>query len=188
MILIHTVQNFVITVENQGKKTVQSGVVKSKNPNLLLAEFNSPSGQKIVANGKMLWIYIPSMNVVAEQDLKDDKGTVFASGTKSGLNRLFSKYHYKFASKTQPEVMKDGKKYYTLNLDQKESRSGYRTMKLWINEEFVIVKAEGLTSTNKKVTIEFSNIDLTQEFQKGIFKFEIPSNARVIKNPMLAEE
>lgn len=179
---------FVIIIEYQGKKTIQTGYVKSKNPNFLAVDFYNPRGQKIVSNGKQMWIYIPRLNVVAEQDLKDDRGTVFNSGTKSGLQRLFSKYHYKFASKTQPETEKNGKKYYTLFLKQKESRSGYRTIKLWINEDFMIEKASGVTSSNKKVTIQFSNIDTSKKYQKGIFKFDIPSNARVIKNPMLAEE
>lgn len=180
--------NFKIIITKAGKTTVQSGIIKSKNPNYLLVEFHSPRGQKIISNGKMMWIYIPSMNVVAEQDLKEDRGTVFSSGTKSGLQRLFSKYHYKFASKDQPITDKNGKKYYTLNLIQKESRSGYRTMDLWINEDFIIEKAVGTTSSNKKVIIEFSKIDLTKNYQKGMFKFDIPSNARVVKNPMLAEE
>lgn len=179
---------FKITVEYQGKKTVQTGYVKSKNPNLLAVDFYVPRGQKIVSNGKQMWIYIPSMNVVAEQDLKDDRGTVFSSGTKSGLQRLFSKYHYKFADKEQPRKMKNGKSYYTLYLQQKESRSGYRSINLWINEDFMIEKAVGVTSSNKKVTVEFSKIDTSKKYQKGIFKFDIPSNARVIKNPMLTEE
>jgi outer membrane lipoprotein carrier protein len=178
---------FSIESEKGAKKTSRSGTIKSRYPNYLMVDFYNPRGQKIVSNGKTMWLYIPSMNVVAEQDLKDDGG-LFTSGSKSGLQRLFTKYHYKFDSKDQPKTEKDGNKYYVLFLQQKESRSGFKTIRLWINEQYFVTKAEGLTSSGKKVTITFTKIDVTKDYPKGIFKFDIPSNAKQIKNPMLSEE
>ncbi len=179
--------NFVIVSEKMGKKTQNNGDIKYKATDKLLMNFYNPPGQKIVANGKMMWIYIPALNVVAEQDLKSDT-SIFSSGTKMGLKRLFSKYHYKFDSKTQPEPQKDGTKMYTLLLNQKESRSGFRTLKLWISEDFFITKAMGTTSSGKKVEISFSQIRTNVDLSNGLFKFSIPSMARVIKNPLISEE
>jgi len=178
---------FAITSKKLGKTRSQSGTIKYKKSDKLLIEFNSPYGQKIVSNGAMMWIYIPGMNVVAEQDLKADSG-LFSAGTRSGLNRLFSKYHYRFASKDQPEDQPDGKKYYTLLLKQKESRSGFRNLKLWISEDYFIRKAEGETSSGKSVAISFSDIKTDIDLPNGIFKFDAPARARVIKNPMISEE
>jgi len=179
--------NFQIVSEKDGKKTVQSGVLRFKATDKLLMEFTQPARQKIVSNGEMMWIYIPSLNVVAEQDLMSDSG-LFSSGSQAGLNRLFSKYHYRFASKEEPELMKDGSKMYTLVLKQKESRSGYRTINLWIREDYFIVKAEGFTSSGKRVEITLSDIKTNVDLPNGIFKFDIPASARVIKNPMISEE
>jgi outer membrane lipoprotein-sorting protein len=179
--------NFSIVSEKDGRKSVQSGVLRFKASDRLLMEFYQPSRQKIVSNGEMMWIYIPSMNVVAEQDLMSESG-LFSSGSQAGLNRLFNKYHYRFASKDEPETMKDGSKMYTLILKQKESRSGYRTITLWITENFFIQKAEGVTSTGKKVEITLSDIKTNVDLPNGIFKFDIPATARVIKNPMISEE
>lgn len=179
---------FRINTEKMGKKSYQSGVVKYKSSNKMLVEFDQPFGQKIVANGNSMWIYIPSMNVVAEQDLKSQSESLFNSNTKNGLQRLFSKYHYKFASRQQPEVQADGSKKYTILLQQKESRSGFRTLKLWINEDFLISKAAGETSTGKKVDIEFTSIRTDLDLPNGIFKFDVPSRVRVVKNPMISEE
>ena len=142
------------------------------------------NGQKIVSNGKMMWIYIPSLNVVAEQDLNSKLG--FFGKSSSGLKRLFMKYHYKFASKQQPEQTKEGK-FYTLLLKQKESRSGFRRIKLWISEKYMIKKAQGQSSTGKNVQILFTNIRTNIPIKNGVFKFDIPSHARVIKNPMMSE-
>lgn len=179
--------NFSIISDKDGKKSLQSGVLRFKASDKLLMEFTQPMSQKIVSNGEMMWIYIPSMNVVAEQDLMSDSG-LFSSGSQAGLNRLFNKYHYRFASKDEPETMKDGSKMYTLILKQKESRSGYRTINLWVTENFFIQKAEGITSTGKRVEITLTDIKTNVDLPNGIFKFDIPATARVIKNPMISEE
>jgi len=179
--------NFTILSDKGGKKVTQTGILRFKSSDKLLMEFYQPSRQKIVSDGKMMWIYIPSMNVVAEQDLMSDSG-LFTSGSEAGLNRLFSKYHYRFASKDEPETMKDGSKVYTLVLKQKESRGGYKTINLWISENFFIQKAEGYTSSGKKVEITLSDIKINVDLPNGIFKFDIPATARVIKNPMISEE
>jgi outer membrane lipoprotein-sorting protein len=180
--------DFVLRSEKGGKKTQQNGVIRSKSPDKLLVEYTVPAGQRIVANEKTMWIYIPSMNVVAEQDLNNQNASFLSSNTKSGLTRLFNKYHYKFDSKEQPSAGPDGKKYYTLSLKQKESRGGYKSLKLWISEDFLIRKAQGETSSGKKIEIEFNNIKTNENFPNGMFKFDVPSMARVIKNPMMAEE
>ena len=179
--------NFLINSEKMGKKKKQKGVIKYKAPDKFLLEFHNPYGQKIVAHKDKMWIYIPSMNVVAEQNL-DEKSGLLVSGGSAGLNRLFSQFHYRFASKEQPEKQKDGSKKYTLLLKQRESKNGYREIKLWISEDFFIVKAQGKTSSRKDVEISFSNINTQKTFNNGLFTFDLPSKARVIKNPMILEE
>ena len=79
--------NFTIQSDKGGKKNTQTGVLRFKSSDKLLMEFIQPSRQKIVSDGKMMWIYIPSMNVVAEQDLMSDSG-LFTAGSEAGLNRL----------------------------------------------------------------------------------------------------
>ncbi len=178
---------FKIVTDGQGKGKLQTGIIKYKSANKLCVEFSQPAGQRIVSDGKTMWIYIPSLHVVAEQDLKSDTG-LFSSNTKSGLSRLFSKYHYRFASKEQPEPQDDGSKMYTIILKQKESRSGYRRMKLWITEKYFITRAVGETSTGKRIDISFSNLKTNVNIPNATFRFEAPSSARVIKNPMISEE
>ena len=180
--------NFKIVSEKFGSKAYQQGLLKYKASNKILVEFHKPYGLKVISNGETMWIYIPSMNVVAEQDLKADYNTIFFSGTKSGLRRLFSKYHYRFATKEQPEKQPDGTRKYTLLLNQRESRSGFRTLKLWVQEDYLITKAHGESTTGKSIAIEFSNIKIGVNLPNGIFKFDIPSKARIIKNPIVSEE
>ena len=178
--------NFNITSTRGGRPSTQTGTVKYKSPDKLLIEFSNPAGQRIVSDGKTMWIYIPAMRVVAEQDLRS--GGDVPAPTASGLRRLFSRYHYRFAGKDQPEPQKTGDPLYTLQLRQKETRSGYRSMKLWVNKDYMIVRAQCETSTGKTVEISFSNIKTNVDFQNALFRFEMPQGARTIKNPMVSEE
>jgi chaperone LolA len=180
--------DFKIISDKAGAKNRQSGKVSYKKKNKMIVDFREPYGQKIVSDGKTMWLYIPSMNVVAEQDLKDETGSLFTTGSASGLKRLFSKYHYKFASKNQPEVQSDGRKAYTLSLKQKESRSGYRTLKVWVSESYLITKITGETTSGKNVEIIFENIKTDGDLANGLFKFDVPSKAKIIKNPFVSEE
>lgn len=179
--------NFTIISDKMGKTKRQTGIIKYKANNRLCIEFSQPYGQKIISNGKTMWIYIPAMNVVAEQDLNSGSG-IFSAGTKSGLSWLFSKYHYRFASKEQPETQDDGSRKYTLFLKQKESRSGFRKLQLWVSEKYFITRAKGETTTGKTIDISFSDLKTNIQLPNGIFKLDIPARARVIKNPMISEE
>jgi outer membrane lipoprotein carrier protein len=180
--------DFKIVSERLGNKAYKNGRITYKAADKMLIEFINPSGQRIVSDGKRMWVYIPSMNVVAEQDLKSDSASIFSSATGSGLKRLFSIYHYKFASRNQPEKQSDGSMQYTLFLNKKESRGGLRTIKLWISEDYLIKKAVGESSTGKMVEINFTNIKSNFEVSNGVFQFDIPSQAKIIKNPLMSEE
>lgn len=180
--------DFKIISEKWGDKSHKNGIIKYKAANKMLVEFSNPRGQKIISNGKSMWIYIPSMNVVAEQDLKSESTSLFSSTTSSGLKRLFLKYHYKFASKKQPEKQADGSMRYTLILKQRETRSGFRKIRLWISEDYLITKAQGESTTGKTVEIDFDNIKTNIVLSNEVFEFDIPSKARIIKNPMISEE
>ena len=84
--------------------------------------------------------------------------------------------------------MKDGSKKYTLELKQKESRSGYREINLQVDENYFITMAQGVTSTGKKVSIVLTDIKKNLDLPESIFKFDVPARAGVLKNPMMSEE
>lgn len=180
--------DFRIVSEKMGTKANKNGRIYYKAANKMLIDFANPPGQRIVSDGKKMWVYIQSMNVVAEQDLKSDSTSIFSAATSKGMKKLFSKYHYRFASKSQPEKQPDGSMHYTLYLKQRESRSGFRNIKLWISEDFLIKKAYGESSTGKFIEISFNNIKTDIVLSNGMFQFDIPSQAKIIRNPMISEE
>ena len=57
-----------------------------------------------------------------------------------------------------------------------------------VSDDYFITKVNGETSSGKNVEISFKNIRTDVELSNGIFKFDVPSKAKIIKNPFVSEE
>ncbi len=186
--------NFQIqTVSNRKSKNMR-GVCLYKKGGRIRYQFSDPSGDEIVSDGKTLYIYIARLNAVGKQDLTLNKsnksGPIFSSFTDEGLSRIFRKYHYKFDSIEQPQTSsKDGRKYFVLNLEQREKIGGFETMLLYVDAEtYFIQKAVASDGRGKETTVEFSNLEINPDLEDGQFNFHIGGNAKIINNPLVSEQ
>jgi outer membrane lipoprotein carrier protein len=188
--------DFVITDEVGVKKKttkVFTGKCLYKAPGKIKYEFSQPQGDVITSDGKTLWVYIKSINAVGKQDLTIEKTNkagkpIFQTNSKSGLNRLFRKYHYKFNSTTQPQKMEDGKEYFVLALEQREKVGGFENMLLYIEADTYLIKKSVATDSRGKTTIlEFRNMQLNPEIEDGIFNYHISGNSKIVNNPFVSD-
>ncbi|APH42344.1 Outer membrane lipoprotein carrier protein LolA [Leptospira interrogans serovar Copenhageni/Icterohaemorrhagiae] len=181
------------TVSNKKSKNMK-GVCLYKKGGRIRYQFNEPSGDEIVSDGKTLYIYIARLNAVGKQDLTLNKsnksGPIFTNFTDEGLSRIFRKYHYKFDSIEQPQTSsKDGRKYFVLNLEQREKIGGFETMLLYVDAQtYFIQKAVASDGRGKETTIEFSNLEINPDLEDGQFNFHIGGNAKIINNPLVSEQ
>ncbi|PJZ53565.1 hypothetical protein CH380_10060 [Leptospira adleri] len=181
------------TVSNKKSKNMR-GVCLYKKGGRIRYQFSDPSGDEIVSDGKTLHIYIARLNAVGKQDLTLNKsnksGPIFSSFTDEGLSRIFRKYHYKFDSIEQPQTSpKDGRKYFVLNLEQREKVGGFETMLLYVDaESYFIQKAVASDGRGKETTVEFSNIEINPDLEDGQFNFHISGNAKIVNNPLVSEQ
>ncbi|EMO25702.1 outer membrane lipoprotein carrier protein LolA [Leptospira interrogans serovar Bataviae str. HAI135] len=181
------------TVSNKKSKNMK-GVCLYKKGGRIRYQFNEPSGDEIVSDGKTLYIYISRLNAVGKQDLTLNKsnksGPIFSNFTDEGLSRIFRKYHYKFDSIEQPQTSsKDGRKYFVLNLEQREKIGGFETMLLYVDAQtYFIQKAVASDGRGKETTIEFSNLEINPDLEDGQFNFHIGGNAKIINNPLVSEQ
>ncbi|MGJ4718276.1 LolA family protein [Leptospira interrogans] len=181
------------TVSNKKSKNMK-GVCLYKKGGRIRYQFNEPSGDEIVSDGKTLYIYIARLNAVGKQDLTLNKsnksGPIFSNFTDEGLSRIFRKYHYKFDSIEQPQTSsKDGRKYFVLNLEQREKIGGFETMLLYVDAQtYFIQKAVASDGRGKETTIEFSNLEINPDLEDGQFNFHIGGNAKIINNPLVSEQ
>lgn len=158
------------------------GSIQYKKPDMILINFIEPQEQKIVSNGKTLYIYIPYLKVVVQQSLSEGiESTILETTSEEGLAKLFEEYSFSFfdSSGLQPfgNVMA-----YHLMLQQKKPQVGFKKMNIWVSQNGLILQSNGNSPGGVNVSLSFSNIRLNTELPDYIFDFEVPVDAQIIRN------
>lgn len=183
--------NFKI-VSKKGRKTkVRRGTISFRKPDKVRMDFSRPRRQSIVSDGESIWIYVPRLKLLGQQELKSkgDEG-FFSKKIPIGLNRLFSLYHYSFTKQKQPSQANIGGqkgKYYTLALKQTTMTSGFRKMTLWVNQDYHIRQVKASTALGKKVTMTFTKIKTGIDLKESLFVFNKDKYPirNTVKNPLV---
>lgn len=177
---------FTIETKENQKTTHARGVVAYKQNGKINFTFEKPAGDKIISDGRRLWVYIASINAVGIQDLANTtKGkSIYDSVSYDGLVALFKQYHYSFRSPKQPEQI-DEKKYYVFTLKEKVASGSFNSMLIYVSpEDHLIHRVEAFSASGRKVELKFSAIKLDEDLPNSLFTFEVKGRTRVIENPL----
>lgn len=159
-----------------------SGKIRYKKPDKILLTFDEPQDQKIIANGTVLYVYIPYLKVVVQQSLSEQtESTFLASSSEAGLTRLFEEYAFSFVDSSSLQPFKETAAYH-LRLSQKTAKVGFKRMDLLVSRDGLILQASGASPNGVNVNLTFSNIVLNSELSDYIFQFEVPADAQIIRN------
>ncbi|MBN2322710.1 MAG: outer membrane lipoprotein carrier protein LolA [Spirochaetes bacterium] len=159
-----------------------TGKIKYKKPDMLLLEFVEPEGQKIVANERVLFIYIPYLKVVCQQSLGEDtESSILSTASESGLSKLFEEYSFSFYDTSEPQPFGNTSAYH-LKLVQKRPKVGFKQMDMWVSENGLILQSSSVSPNGVTVSLSFSEIQLNVELPDYIFEFEVPADAQIIRN------
>ena len=175
---------FVIRVIDAQKTRVSSGSVYYKKTGKVNFSFDQPRGDKIISNGKKMWVYVQKLNAVGVQSLDEGDNSVYNSASYPGLIRLFSRYHYRFDKTEQPREVLGGR-HYVLSLSEKVDSGGFHHIKLYIDAKKKIIKKMFAASrSGRKVEVEFKRIRLNVELPGGLFSYKVEGNVKVVENPL----
>lgn len=176
----------------KGKKTSnRTGKIFFRKPDKVRMIFTYPRAQIVVSNGEKVWIYMPRLKILGEQDLnKTGDDSFFSKASPVGLDRLFSLYHYSFKKGKQPQSMQLGnltEDFFVLELKQKVMTSGFRSMEVWVDKNYLIRHVRAENALGKIVTMSFTNIVTGKDLDDSLFvfnrsKYKIKS---VVKNPLV---
>ena len=159
-----------------------TGEIKYKKPDRLLLEFVEPEEQKIVANERVLYIYIPYLKVVCQQSLGEDtESSILSTASESGLSKLFEEYSFSFYDTSVLQTFGTTAAYH-LKLTQKRPKVGFKEMDMWVSENGLILQSNSVSPSGIIVSLTFSDIQLNVELPDYIFEFEVPANAQIIRN------
>lgn len=168
-------------IENDGYRN--AGTFFYKRPFSIRLNSTTDASQ-IVSNGRLLWIFLPHIGIVAEQDLvrNDNEFNQLLSRSRKNFDQLKRDYSFKFADGGRNDPQS-----YILDLEPRVSKIGFRSIRLWVNRDSgIITRISARTVNNKPVSITFTNINTATELSSGIFWFGMPdSNVQVIRNTIL---
>ncbi len=171
---------------------LERGIFYFKAPNKFKMVFGFNTGFKIeektiVSTGKQLWVYLPSIKVVINQDISRAQGNIAYSGSGIGIRRLIKKYDYDFYNndsslKNEPGVDEPVR---ILRLYRPKSFTGFNEILLYVREDGFILKSRGVTDKNKVIELVRKSIKLNVEVDNKHFVFRVPQDAQIIRNPLV---
>jgi len=177
--------DFRIITKTKKKTKTTRGRAYYKKPGKIHFAFREPSGDKIISNGKTMWIYIHKLKAVGIQELNSVNSKGVASvATHRGIMSIFSRYHYNFDTTDQPRQF-GSKSYFVLSLKEKVASGGFSTMKIYIGSKTnLIEKIEAENDHGKVVSLEFQNIRINTDLPGSLFYFKVEGNIKPVNNPL----
>jgi outer membrane lipoprotein carrier protein len=160
-----------------GQSTRSQGKIFHRSPDRFLMQFSDPQGDIVVADGRHLWMFYPSVD--ARQVMRT---TMAAAGGQVDLHREFlsnttERYHAVLAG--QESV--GGRATDVIALTPR-TRSGYRQVRIWVDREDALVRRFEITEENESVrTLELRNIRRNPTLPDRLFQFTPPAGAQVFE-------
>lgn len=142
------------------------GTFKYMAPGRIFVKFTSPAGRTLVSNGKRLWVYESSSNICGVQDL--------ARGGSGGIGSMVGGYLAILTSQ--------GAGGYTIKL--KSADKAYSDITLVLDGSFLLKKAVFNSRDGEGFSVTLSNVRTGESMITGLFDFNVPTNAQVVRNPL----
>ncbi len=162
-----------------GQTAVHTGRLFVKKPSMMLWSYDEPTGKYTLADGKRLWLYEPSENVVYFDELarylERNAFALFLTGKKL-MTTIFD-------VKLVPESDKSLNRV-RLKLVPKEPQAGVKAMLLTVNaSDHVILSLVTVDYIGNKNRIDFNNIERNVDLDDSVFAFTRTEGVTVRKTP-----
>ncbi|MGH9423940.1 MAG: outer membrane lipoprotein chaperone LolA [Thermoanaerobaculia bacterium] len=171
-----------ITNPLTGTNVVSHGVMLRKAPNLLSVNFSDPKGDRVVADGRSLWVYLPSSAPNQVIRLPSNGKSTMALVEPGELFLSSPSSRYDISGNGTATIA--GHRTSVITLVPKENNGVFSRAKVWVDaqdysiRQFEVVDANGLT---RVVTI--TRLQPNVAIPASEFRFTPPKNVRVLENP-----
>ena len=163
---------------------IMSGTLYHKRPDMLLIEFDDPEDLIISADGVHLQIYIPYLNVVMDQPLRQHEVPSIGLATNQGLELMKTQYSVAYLDSQDPVGLEEesDEMVKKLKLEWKDINEGFRELILSVDEELMIRRIDGITSSLEELTLDFTDVVVNQGLPSRMFVYDSPPSANIIRN------
>jgi len=178
---VNTVQaTFTQTVTNPvlGKSAQAHGEVVQDRPDKISIRFTDPAGDRIVADGTHLWVYLPS--TAPGQVIRSRVGAN-AAGVPDVTAMFLEAPREKYSARDGGDATVNGRQTRALHLTARDNTLPFTRATVWVDAKDGLVRQFELTEPSgliRKVTIE--KLTVNPKVGAGAFRFEVPKGVRVV--------
>ena len=166
-----------------GTKVNASGELLMTQPNKLSVTFAQPAGDRVVADGKWLWVYLPSSapNQVIKLPARN-KGM----GGVDMVSELLSAPKARYTASDGGAATIAGRATRAVVLTPKTESAPLRKAIVWVDDRDAVVRQFEVTDGNGLVrTVRMTSWTPTAQVNAGAFSFTPPANARIVDQATL---
>jgi outer membrane lipoprotein-sorting protein len=167
------------------------GTIYYKQPNLLRIDFVEPEEQVLVSNGDLFMVYVPALNVVLQQELRQIPGETAANlATPAGLEIMRRNFDIAYLEGPEPVPLDENSDLLVtqLRLDRKQVTEGFREIVLSVDETGFIRRILGTKVDYEEVTLDLSDIEINQNIPETRFDYQPEADASVYENFLFKPE
>jgi outer membrane lipoprotein carrier protein len=164
--------------EMTGTTANSHGELIQEQPNKLSVTFTEPAGDRIVADGKTLWVYVPSATPgqVVRSPLGSN-GTAAIDFVQQFVHA--PRQHFDVTPGTADTSM--GHPAHTLNLVPKEEGSSIAKATVWVDDDDGVIRQFIVTDgTGATRHVRLSDIEFNVPVQRSTFAFRPPPGTKIV--------
>ena len=156
------------------KKSTERGTVQIKKPGRMRWEYIAPEKKTFVADGQMIYSYVPADKQVIRSPMPADDEATTAVLFLAGKGNLTRDFNVTYAEAGNADT-------WTLRLDPKQKQRDYDWLIIGVDPKTMQIRS--LTAADQqggRSTFEFSRYRENTGLADDVFKFKIPRGADVI--------
>ena len=178
---------FTQTISNPltGTTATSRGVLIRKDPNLLSIDFTDPKGDRVVADGTSLWVYLPSSAPRQVVRMAATGNNAMAMVDPAGAFLSSPSTRYTITGAGTATI--SGRRTNAVNLVPKRSNDTFTKAKVWVDvsdysvRQFEVVDANGLTRV-----ITITSLKKNPVIPASAFSFTLPKGTKVLDSSSLS--
>lgn len=176
---IHATFTQTVTNPLTGSDVTSSGVMQQRIPGRLAVNFTDPAGDRIVANGKVVWLYLPSTN--PGQVIKARVGENAANLPDVTAWFLDSpETRYRMSDGGRATIA--GHATHAVELVSLDSTIPFTSATVWVDDDDALIRQFETTAANgltRRITI--TEIQPNAKLDADAFTFQPPEGVRVVE-------
>ena len=166
-------------IKGYPRAQLSSGEVFYKKPGMMRWNYDKPEPQEIVTDGKVLWMYTPSLDQVMKADFAKTSQSKVAEAFLSGMGNISKDFHIALENGKDKAVI-------TLTLTPKDGNDPVKSIELSVDRETVYVRKSVMTDIYGNVTIvTLSDFRINTGIKKKLFDFIPPEGVEMIAPPSM---